>query len=120
MKYQYELCKGFRLYGQEWVPIRESISYLLDLRDWIKTDTRRLTLLVLRLSMIEEGPDKEDYEFIFLDLKKRLLGYSLEEEQLVTFIGQSYEALLNQPTKANGVPRHQHNTTGGRRKGSRR
>lgn len=117
MKYLYEFSKGYRLYGQAWVPIRESIAYLLDVRDWIKTDTRRMTLLVLRLSMIDPGPEKDDYELIFLDIKSRIEGYITLEQELTTFIGQSFEDLINQPIKANGISRHQHDSTRGRRKG---
>lgn len=119
MIYSYEVTKGYKKYGPAWLPIHESIGYLLDVREWIKTDTRRLTLLVLRLSMVE-GPEKELYECIFLDLRARLLEYTTTENELVTFIGQSFEALTNQPTKANGIPRHQHDTTRGGRKGCKR
>jgi hypothetical protein len=117
MKYKYELSKGYRLYGQAWVPIREAIAYYLDLTDWIEIDTRRLTHILLKIAKLDDGPVKEDYTLIFLDLKTRLKEYSTRHLELQEFIGQSYNELTLLSTKADGIPRGQSHSGRGRRKG---
>jgi len=97
MKYLYELTKGYRLYGQAWVPIHEACMYLRDVRDWISVDTHRLTILVKRLSKCTDE-EREVYNRIYLDFQARLGEYHKTEHELVTFIGQSFEELLQSHT----------------------
>lgn len=115
MKYLYELTNGYKLYGQAWVPIHESISYLKDVRDWISKDAPRLLILVKKLSKcsVEE---REVYNLIYLDFQARLVEYYKTEQELVTFIGQSFEELLQ--SDPNGLTRTKPNTrrSGGKAK----
>jgi hypothetical protein len=113
MKYLYELTKGYQLYGQAWVPIHEAISYLKDVREWISKDAPRLLVLVKKLSKctVEE---REVYNLIYLDFQARLVEYYKTEQELVTFIGQSFEELLL--SDANGLSRVKHDSNRSGRK----
>jgi len=103
-RYLNEYTEGYRLFGEDWKPISDACAALVQYRKWIQIDTRRLTLLTLKLSKLLPGMEKEDYKSIFLDLSKRLAELSLEERELDTFITKSFDELQHKSTKADGIP----------------
>ena len=110
MIYPYEKCEGYKLYGDDFLPIRGLCLDHADVQTFIEKDTRKFRHIILRLGSKLSEEDREAYTLIYHDLSHKLQVLHDQRIQLEHEIGTSFDQLLLDTIASNnGTVRHESN-----------
>jgi len=108
MIYTYEKCEGYKLYGSDFLPIRELCMVYKDGVAYLDRKTHQFRLVILRLGSKLSEQEREDYTLIYKDLAHRLQVLHEERIALEAEIAASFDELLLKKIAANnGTVRHE-------------
>lgn len=110
MIYPYEKCEGYKLYGDDFLPIYGLCREYKDLTTYLKKKTKHFQITILRLGSELTDQDRADYTLIYKDLAAKLETLHKERLELEHEIGTSFDQLLLQKIAVyNGTVRHESN-----------
>ena len=120
MIYPYENCEGYKLYGDDFLPIYGLCMEYGDVRTFIEKDTRKFRHIILRLGSTLEEEEREAYTLIYQDLSHKLQVLHDQRIKLEHEIGISFDQLLlDTIANNNGPVRHESNRNHSSKSGNR-
>ena len=92
--YSYQKCEGYKLYGDDFLPVRELCMVYRELIEYLNKKTHQFRLVILRLGSKLEDAEREDYTLIYKDLAMKLEALHKERIDLEVEIAKSFDELL--------------------------